>query len=181
MEGGWSSSLSKDSPEVLVSIIDPCQSYQFCQKYLKNMFTYIQQFRQEPSLLNIERFGFLRDTFMSDRLSLVEEVYETISQGNFPGMVQLDFSKAFDLNNHKLPVQKLYNCVGHTLKSSPYLADHTQKVATIVSGLLRAPEYKPHQLIFKRKQTLYICRAYLSVSGRCPCWYTERFFKLFVK
>ena len=62
---------------------------------------------------------------------LTERIYEAIEKGDFFGLVQLDLSKAFDLVNHQLLLEKkkLYRCNDQTLTwFESYLTNRTQKV-----------------------------------------------------
>ena len=58
-------------------------------------------------------------------------MYEAINEGKYLGMTQLDLSKAFDLVNHKLLLQKLklYKCDSQSLNFfTSYLNLRSQKV-----------------------------------------------------
>ena len=59
-------------------------------------------------------------------------MYEALEAGNYFGLVQLDLSKAFDLVNHYLLLQKLklYNCgSASTFWFESYLSNRSQSVS----------------------------------------------------
>ena len=65
-------------------------------------------------------------------LTLTEKIYEALEAGNYFRLVHLDLSKAFDLVNHSLLLQKLklYNCSSaSTSWFGSYISNRSQSVA----------------------------------------------------
>ena len=65
-------------------------------------------------------------------ITLTEKIYEALEAGNYFGLVQLDLSKAFDLVNHSLLLQKLklYNGSSEsTFWFESYLLNRSQSVS----------------------------------------------------
>lgn len=98
----------------------------------RHVYNYLYQYLQQHDILTSTQFGFRKNhSCQTALLSLTEEMYEAINEGKFFGMVQLDFSKAFDLVNHELLIQKLklHKCDDKSLQwFRSYLNDRKQRV-----------------------------------------------------
>ena len=98
----------------------------------KHVYFHLYKYLQEHSLLVKTQYGFRKHhSCQAALLSLTEQIYQAIHDEKFFGMVQLDFSKAFDLVNHKLLLQKLklYKCDDDSLDwFTSYLSDRIQRV-----------------------------------------------------
>ncbi len=101
----------------------------------------IQVFLETHSLLYERQSGFRKDhSCQTALIRIVDDWSTAINQGNIVGTVFLDLSKAFDLVNHEILVDKLhkYQFCQHTLMwFRSYLSGRTQNV--ISSGQLSDP------------------------------------------
>jgi hypothetical protein len=108
----------------------------------KHVFVHLYEFLQRHELLVNTQFGFRKhQSCQTALLSLTEQIYKAIHEGKYVGMIQLDLSKAFDLVNHSLLLQKLklYKCDTSTVNwFSSYLGNRTQRVS--IKNTLSAPE-----------------------------------------
>lgn len=99
----------------------------------KHVFKYLYEYLQTHKLLTNSQFGFRKNQSCQTALvALTEKMYQAIYEGKYFGMVQLDLSKAFDLVNHSLLIQKLklYRCDRSAVKwFNSYLDNRSQKVA----------------------------------------------------
>lgn len=98
----------------------------------KHVYCHLYKFLQDHNLLMNTQFGFRKDhSCQTAVLSITEQIYQAINEGKFLGLVQLDFSKAFDLVNHKLLLEKLklYRCNTSAINwFTSYLCNRMQKV-----------------------------------------------------
>ena len=108
----------------------------------KHVFVHLYEFLQKHELLVNSQFGFRKkQSCQTALLSLTEKIYQALHEGKYVGMVQLDLSKAFDLVNHSLLLQKLklYRCDDSSLKwFSSYLSGRMQRVS--VKNVLSEPQ-----------------------------------------
>ena len=99
----------------------------------KHVFLHFYKYLQHHRLLTDSQFGFHRNQSCQTALiTLTEKIYEALEAGNYFGLVQLDLSKAFDLVNHSLLLQKLklYNCSSaYTFWFESYLSNRFQSVS----------------------------------------------------
>ena len=99
----------------------------------KHVFLHFYKYLQHHRLLTDSQFGFRRNQSCQTALiTLTEKIYEALEAGNYFGLVQLDLSKAFDLVNHSLLLQKLklYNCSSaSTFWFESYLSNRSQSVS----------------------------------------------------
>ena len=69
---------------------------------------YILPFFRTTSYCLIPSLVFVKNNSCQTALiTLTEEIYNAIQTGNLFGLLQLDLSKAFDLVNHKLLLEKM--------------------------------------------------------------------------
>ena len=98
----------------------------------KHVYNSLYDFLQEHNLLLKSQYGFRKNHSCQEALiALTEHIYQSIHDGKFVGVVQLDLSKAFDLVNHRLLLEKLklYKFDDHSISwFSSYLNDRTQCV-----------------------------------------------------
>ncbi len=98
----------------------------------KHIFKYLYTFLNTNKLLTDTQFGFRKQhSCQTALLAITEKMYQAIFDGKYFGMIQLDLSKAFDLVNHSLLLQKLqlYKCDVASLKwFRSYLDNRSQKV-----------------------------------------------------
>ena len=67
---------------------------------------YFYTFKNIFNTINLKLFGFRRNQSCKTALiTLTEDIYEALETGINFGLVQLDFSKAFDLLHHSLLLQ----------------------------------------------------------------------------
>ena len=108
----------------------------------KHVFIHLYDFLQKHNLLVNTQFGFRKhQSCQTALLTLTERMYKAINKGEYVGMVQFDLSKAFDLVNHSLLLQKLklYRCNNSALKwFKSYLSNRTQRVN--IKNTLSEPE-----------------------------------------
>ena len=99
----------------------------------KHVFLHFYKYLQHHRLLTDSQLGFRRNQSCQTALiTLTEKIYEALEAGNYFGLVQLDLSKAFDLVNHSLLLQKLklYNCSSaSTFWFESYLLNRSQSVS----------------------------------------------------
>ena len=98
----------------------------------KVMYSRLISFVNKFSILHENQFGFLKShsTHMAS-LTLIDKLVHAIENGEYVKGVFLDFSKAFDMVNHHILLDKLYHygicgCAHKWLKS--YLTNRTQFV-----------------------------------------------------
>ena len=114
----------------------------------KHVFTHLYAFLQKHKLLADSQFGFRKqNSCQTALLTLTEKMYEGINERKYFGMTQLDMSKAIDLVNLDILLQKLklHRCNNETIKwFTSYLSSRSQKVClqrtlsdskTILSGV----------------------------------------------
>ena len=98
----------------------------------KHVFTHMYAFLQKYNLLTDSQFGFRKQNSCQTALiTLTEKMYKAINEGKYFGMTQLDLSKAFDLVNHTILIQKLklYRCNVESMQwFTSYLELRSQKV-----------------------------------------------------
>ncbi len=98
----------------------------------KHVYIHLYEFLQRHELLVKSQFGFRKNhSCQTALIALTEKMYEAINERKYFGMVQLDLSKAFDLVNHSLLIQKLklYRCDDSSIKwFNSYLSNRTQRV-----------------------------------------------------
>jgi hypothetical protein len=98
----------------------------------KHVFNCLYEYLQERDLLIKSQFGFRKNHCCQTALiALTEKIYEAFCAGKLFGLVQLDFSKAFDLINHSLLIEKLklYRADQKSIDwFTSYLDNRTQKV-----------------------------------------------------
>ena len=72
---------------------------------------------QEHKVLGDNQFGLCKQQSCQTALFSLTEMYQTSHEDKYFGMAQLDSSKAFDLVNHALSLQKLdlHKCDGDTV------------------------------------------------------------------
>jgi hypothetical protein len=108
----------------------------------KHVFIHLYDFLQKHELLANTQFGFRKhQSCQTALLSLTENIYKAIQDGKYVGMIQLDLSKAFDLVNHSILLQKLklYKCDASVVQwFSSYLDNRTQRVS--IKNTLSEPE-----------------------------------------
>ena len=96
----------------------------------KHVFLLFYKYLQQHRLLTDSQFGFRgNQSCQTALITLTEKIYEALETGNYFGLVQLDLSKAFDLVNHSLLLQKLklYNCSSaSTFWFECYLSNRSQ-------------------------------------------------------
>ena len=99
----------------------------------RHVFQHLYEHLQKNKLLLDTQFGLRKlQSCQTALLTLTEQIYKAIHKGEYVGLVQLDLSKAFDLVNHSLLLQKLklYKCDSHTLAwFHSYLSNRVQKVS----------------------------------------------------
>ena len=98
----------------------------------KHVFTHMYAFLQKHNLLTDSQFGFRKqNSCQTALLALTEKMYKAINEGKYFGMTQLDLSKAFDLVNHTILLEKLklYRCNVESMQwFTSYLESRSQKV-----------------------------------------------------
>jgi len=98
----------------------------------KHVYLCLYDFLQRHKLLLDTQFGFRKNQSCQTALiTLTEGIYKAIKNGDYFGMVQLDLSKAFDLVNHSLLLEKLklYHCNNGALAwFQSYLQNRSQRV-----------------------------------------------------
>ena len=98
----------------------------------KHVHTCLYEFLLKHKLLVKSQFWFCKNhSCQTALISLTENMHEAINVKKYFGMVQLDLSKAFDLVNHSLLIQKLklYRCDNSSIKwFLSYLSNRTQRV-----------------------------------------------------
>ena len=128
---------------------DDCSNYrpisvlQILPKFLeKHVFICLYDFLQDKKLLLDTPFGFRKNhSCQTALITLTEEIYNAIQTGNLFGLLQLDLSKAFDLVNHTLLLEKLklYHCNADTICwFQSYLKNRSQRVS--VKSSLSQPQ-----------------------------------------
>ena len=83
----------------------------------KHVYICLYDCLQDNRLLLDTQFGFRKNHYCQTTLiTLTEEIYNAIQIGNLFGLLQLDLSKALDLVNHTLLLEKLklYHCNADT-------------------------------------------------------------------
>ena len=98
----------------------------------KHVFTHMYAFLQKHNLLTDSQLGFRKqNSCQTALLALTEKMYKAINEGKYFGMTQLDLSKAFDLVNHTILLEKLklYRCNVESMQwFTSYLESRSQKV-----------------------------------------------------
>jgi len=98
----------------------------------KHVFVCMYQYLVEHNLLLNTQYGFRKDhSCQTALIELTEKIYRAIHEGKVFGAAQLDLSKAFDLVNHNLMIEKLklYQCGDDAIKwVQSYLSGRTQCV-----------------------------------------------------
>ena len=155
----------------------------------KHVYICLYDFLQDNKLLLDTHFGFRKNhSCQTALITLTEKIYNAIQTGNLFGLLQLDLSKAFDLVNHTLLLEKLklYHCNADTICwFESYLKNRLQRVSvkstlsqphTIKSGVPQGSILGPlliliyindMPLFIKRINTmLYADDATISASGK---------------
>ena len=141
--------IHKGGSECKCSYYRPVSVLKILSKILeKHVFTHLCAFLQKHKPLADSQFGFRKqNSCQTASLTLTEKMYKGINEGKYFGMTQLDMSKAFDLVNHNILLQKLklYRCNNETIKwFTSYLSSRSQKMCiqralsdskTILSGV----------------------------------------------
>ena len=94
----------------------------------KRLYSFLEKY----DILHSLQFGFIPNTQLCMKLSLMESVEQTIDEGMLGCNVFIDLQKAFDTVNHSILLQKLqhYGVRGTALNwFSSYLTDMKQYVS----------------------------------------------------
>ncbi len=98
----------------------------------RHVYLSLYNYLQDNKLLTNSQYGFRQNhSCQTALIDLTEKMYKAINEGKFFGAVQLDLSKAFDLVNHKLLIEKLelYQCDQESiLWFKSYLSERNQCV-----------------------------------------------------
>ena len=156
----------------------------------KHVYMCSHDFLQDNKPLLDTQFGFRKNHLCQTALiTLTEEIYNATKTGNLFGLLHLDLSKAFDLVNHTLLLEKskLYHCNADTICwFQSYLKNQSQRVSvkstlsqpqtinsgvpqgSILGSLLFLIYINDMPLFIKRINTmLYADDATISASGKC--------------
>lgn len=104
----------------------------------KHITDHLKTFLEENKLLHTQQSGFRTNHSCETALTaVIDNWIEAINNKNLVGTIFLDLTKAFDLVNHSILLQKLklYNCSTNSIQwFTSYLSNRTQTVS--VSGTL---------------------------------------------